>query len=250
MKDIYTSTHFPANLRDRRRLGFDKDAPMNMAGGRVRDAKRKLNPAPQPNDKVFDHALLEPLELGLTQALAQMAENERNAAKVALEAFLEFIISVPGWDRRGLGDPVFCVLTALEDLDHGRVVSMLSPNPKVRNRKPDAVMRKIFKAYAVFCVDVLCRAGFSVADGCRFVAEVLRENNFPLRGRAESAPWKIVSGWRDGITKLAENDQVRLTLEDLRTELGSPNLSKEEAVRFVKGQLDELFVKMGQAALE
>ena len=35
VKDIYTSTHFPANLRDRRRLGFDKDAPMNMAGGRV-----------------------------------------------------------------------------------------------------------------------------------------------------------------------------------------------------------------------
>jgi hypothetical protein len=209
-----------------------------------------LNSAPKPNDKRLDQALLEPLELGLTEALAQMAGSRRNAATTALEAFLAFIISVPGWEQRELGLPVFCVLSALKDLDHGRVVPMLSPNPRVRNRKPDAGIRKIFKAYAVFCVDVLCRAGFSVTDGCRIVAHALRENSFPLDGRAESAPWKIVRGWRDGITKLAADDQTRQTLEGLRTKLDSISLSKEEASRFAKGQLDDIFMKMGQAALE
>lgn len=223
---------------------------MNAAGGRARRAKSKLNPAPKPNDKGLDQALLGPLERGLTQALALMADSQRNAATMALEAFLAFIISVPGWERRGLGHPVFCVLTALEDLDDGRVVSMLLPNPEVRNRKPDARMRKIFKAYAVFCVDVLCRAGFSVTEGCQIVARALRENNFPLERRADSAPWKIVKGWRDGTTKLAENDQMRLTLEGLRTELESINLSKAEAARFPKRQLDKIFANMGQAALE
>jgi hypothetical protein len=49
--------------------------------------------------------LLERLELGLTQALGLVAESERNAAMMAVNAVLEFVVSVPGWARRDLGGP-------------------------------------------------------------------------------------------------------------------------------------------------
>jgi hypothetical protein len=102
--------------------------------------------------------LLQGLELGLTEALGLLAQNERNAAMMAVNAVLEFVVSMPGWERRNLGSPLWQLLTALNDLDSGRVGSMLAPNPAVRNRKPDAGMRKIVKGYALFFVDVLCRS--------------------------------------------------------------------------------------------
>jgi hypothetical protein len=102
---------------------------------------------------------------------ALIAESERNAAMMAVDAVLEFVVSVPGWERRDLGGPLWQLLTALKDLDSGRVGSMLSPNPEVRNRKPDARMRKIVKAYALFFVDVLCRSEWSVTEGCGIQSE-------------------------------------------------------------------------------
>ena len=75
--------------------------------------------------------LLERLELGLTEALGLVAQSERNAAMMAVNAVLEFVVSVPGWERRDLGGPLWQLLTALKDLEFGRVGSMLAPNPGV-----------------------------------------------------------------------------------------------------------------------
>jgi hypothetical protein len=97
--------------------------------------------APELADGAFDFKqLLERLELGLTAALELVAQSERNAAMMAVNAVLEFVVSVPGWERRDLGGRLWQLLTALHDLESGRVGSMLSPNPEVRNRKPDARM--------------------------------------------------------------------------------------------------------------
>jgi hypothetical protein len=175
-----------------------------------------IEPSPGSADELFDHRLLEKLELGLTTALRLVAQSERQAAIAAINALLEFIVSIPGWERRDLGGPLWQLLTALNDLEFGRVGSLLSPNPAVRNRKPDAGMRKILKAYALFCVDVLCRSGWSRTEGCGIVARSLQENGFPLGGRNSSPPWKSVKGWRDRFTKLAEGDQTRATFEGLR----------------------------------
>jgi hypothetical protein len=195
--------------------------------------------------------LLERLELGLTEALRLVAQSERNAAMMAVNAVLEFVVSVPGWERRDLGGPLWQLLTALKDLEFGRVGSMLAPNPGVRNHKPDAGMRKIVKAYALFCVDVLCRSGWSVTDGCKIVANTLQENGFPLGGRTESPSWKSVKGWRDRFTKLAKDDQTRGTYEGLKLHIGSLRpLTKDEARTFVKGQLQEALPKIGRAAIE
>jgi hypothetical protein len=195
--------------------------------------------------------LLERLELGLTEALGLVAQSERNAAMMAVNALLEFVVSVPGWERRGLGGPLWQLLTALHDLESGRVGSMLAPNPEVRNRKPDARMRKIVKAYALVFVDVLCRSGWSVTEGCGIVAKSLQENDIRLGGRIDSPSWKSVKGWRDRFTKLAEDDQTRATFEGLKRHIDHLlPFTKEEARGWVKGQMREVLSKMGSGASE
>jgi hypothetical protein len=145
-------------------------------------------------DEPFDHGLLEKLEIGLTTALGLVAQSEQQAAIAAINALLEFVVSIPGWERRDLGGPLWQLLTALHDLEFGSVGSMLAPNPAVRNRKPDAGMRKIVKAYALYYVDVLSRSGWSPTEGCGIVARSLQENGFPLGGRIDS--WRRAPGPR------------------------------------------------------
>jgi hypothetical protein len=190
------------------------------------------------------------LEQGLVRALAYYADNERNGAMMALDTFLEFVAAAPGWQQRDLGLPIFSLLTALMDLDYGRVGPLFSPNPAVRNRPPDAGMRKIVKAYAVCCVEVACRAGLSVTESCRIVAQALQEKGFTLGGRAESSPWKIVKGWRDRVSKLPRDDQMRQTLDGLRPVLAPVELTEEQARGFPKAQLSEILGKLGPATLE
>jgi hypothetical protein len=128
---------------------------------------------------------------------------------------------------------------------------MLAPNPAVRNRKPDAGMRKIVKAYALFFVDVLCRSGWSVTEGCAIVAKSLQENGIRLGGRIDSPSLKSVKGWRDRFTKLAEDDQTRATFEGLKPSLVSLGpFTKPEARDWVKGQMRTVVPKMGSGASE
>lgn len=211
-----------------------------------------IDQAAESADEALDlKQLLERLELGLTVALGLVAQSERNGAMMAVDAVLEFVASVPGWERRDLGGPLWQLLTALKDLDFGRVGSMLAPNPAVRNRKPDAGMRKIVKAYALLCVNMLCRSGWSVKDGCNIVANTLQANGFPLGGRTERPPWKSVNGWRDRFTKLAKDDQTRTTFESLKPHIDPLGpFTKEEARDWVKGQMREVLSKMGSGAAE
>jgi hypothetical protein len=134
-------------------------------------------------------------EAGLSRALGQLSENSRLAAITALEAILTFIDSVPEWERQNFESPIWALLAALDDLNHGRVHPMLAPNPNVHNRKPDSAVRKIAKSHAVICVDVLRRSGVSVTEACRVVAQELQQHNFPLGGKLGSLPWKTVNGW-------------------------------------------------------
>jgi hypothetical protein len=211
-----------------------------------------IDQAAESADEALDvRQLLERLELGLNEALGLVAQSERNGAMMAVNAVLEFVASVPGWERRDLGGPLWQLLTALRDLEFGRVGSMLAPNPAVRNRKPDAGMRKIVKAYALLCVGVLCRSGWSVKDGCKMVADTLLANGFPLGGRTESPLWKSVKGWRDRFSKLAKDDQTRATFEGLKPHIDCVGpFTKEEARDWMKGQMRQVLSKMGSDAAE
>jgi hypothetical protein len=194
---------------------------------------------------------VEKLGSGLSQALAQLGEDSRRAAMTALEAFLTFIDSVPEWERRNYEVSIWTLWAALKDLDDGRVVPMLSPNPTVHNRKPDPSMRKVVKAWAVIGVDILCEAGLSVTEACRIVAHKLETLSISLGGRVGTPSWKTVNGWRDRMTKLPPNDQAREVLDGLRPEIHRLKFSSpEEAKLFVAGQLRELIRTLGKTALE
>ena len=190
------------------------------------------------------------LESGLTDALAQMQESQRGGITLALEALLQFIDQVPGWERRGFGLPIWQLLAAFQDLDNGRVVRMLLPNPNVHHRKPDPTLRKIVRAYALICLDVLCRSGWSLEDGSRLVAREPDGKMFPF-GKSTAAPhWKIVMGWRSGFSKLKDDDQTKVIFDGLKRELASKSFSRQEAGILAKGQLRELLTNLGKPVLE
>jgi hypothetical protein len=195
---------------------------------------------------------LEHLETGLREANAQLKEDSRGAAIAALEAVMEFLESVPPLSAQNLATSLWALQAALKDLDHGRVVAMLAPSRKVRSRRPDALIRKITKAYAVFGVDILRREGSSTVEACRLVAKELKGAGFALGSRHNSSNWQTVKSWRDRVTKLPTTDQMRETLEGLRTEL--PRLkfhSLEHAKKTVAGRLRSVLQEeIGKSALE
>ena len=199
----------------------------------------------------WDRANLELLESGLSQALVELGDNSRQAAVTVLETFLKFIDTVPEWNQKNLHVPIWTFLAALKDLDNGRVGSMLSPNPTVHNRKPDALVRQVIRAYAVACVNILVRLGFSVTEACRIVAQQLKRQNIAIGNRVGTPPWKTVNGWRNRRSKLSPNDTFREILDGLEPKIGRLRfLSREEAKEFVAGQLRELIQNLGKTALE
>jgi hypothetical protein len=193
---------------------------------------------------------LEQLELGLKRANAQLKESSRGAAITALEAVMAFIHSVPALRGRNLGASIWALRAALEDLDHGRVAAILAP-AQVDSRRPDPSMRKVAKAYASCCVDILRREGSSIPEACRLVAKELKGAGFALGSRRSTPDWQTVKSWRDRVTKLPPTDPERETLEGLRKEISRLKFhSVEDAKNFVVEQLQEIFQKMGRPALE
>jgi hypothetical protein len=197
-------------------------------------------------------ANLQQLEAGLREANAQLKEDGRRAAIAALEVVMEFLDSVPPLSDQNLATSIWALQAALKDLDHGRVVAMLAPSRKVRSRRPDPLIRKVAKAYAVFCVDILRREGSSTVEACRLVAKELKGAGFALGSRHSSPDWQTVKSWRDRVSKLPITDQTRQTLEGLRMAL--PRLkfhSLENAKKSVAGRLrSALQEEIGKPALE
>lgn len=195
---------------------------------------------------------LQLLEAGLRDANARLREDSRAAAVAALEAVMKLLDSVPPLSAHNLATSIWALQAAFKDLNEGRVVAMLAPTRKVRSRRPDPLLRKITKAYAVFCVDILQREGSSIPDACRWLAKELRGAGFALGSRHGSRDWQTVKSWRDRITKLPTTDQMRETLEGLGMEL--PQLafhSLEDAKKRVAGRLRSVLEQeMGKSALE
>jgi hypothetical protein len=190
------------------------------------------------------------LAAGLRAANAELKSDSRGAAITALHAVMDFIHSVPALINQNLGTSLWALLAALQDLNHGRVVAMVAP-AKVASRKREASIRKVGKAYALFCVDILISAGSNVPEACCFVAKELKRAGIVVGGRQTTPHWKSIKSWRDRISKLPSTDQERHTLEGLRKAVPPLKFdSLDAAKKFVAGQLRELLPKMGQPALE
>jgi hypothetical protein len=191
---------------------------------------------------------LERLKSELLQAQVAKTEDSREQVMMALRAVVDFIEAVPGWERLNLSSPIWTLLGALSDLDRGQVVSMLKPNPAVRNRKPDPTLRKVVKGYAAFGIDILRNSGLSTTEACRVVASVLGRSRISLGGRPATP--SLVKGWRDRMTKLPPTDQSRHLWEELRRGAAEQPASPERAKKHVTTTLQQVLAKLPKGALE
>jgi hypothetical protein len=145
-------------------------------------------------------------------------ESGRDASSTALRAVIEFVNAIPTLASQNLALPLVHLLSALQDLDSGRVAPMLAPAKGFDNRKPDAGMRKVQRAFAIFAVDELRRFGMSTEAACLFVVDVLKEAGVAIGGRRGAPEWKTIRAWRDDTTRRRPEDQQASVLAALRDE--------------------------------
>ena len=164
----------------------------------------------------------EEYECGLKAARAKMETDSRGGAITALQTVIQFTNAIPRWESQSLSLPLTALLSALHDLNVGRVLPMLEPKKGVDNRKPDAGFRKVQRAVASFCIDQLVAAGMKVEQASKFVTSLLRKGRMPIGGRSDSPAWRTVRGWRYDATKRRSDDQEANALAAFRVECAIP----------------------------
>lgn len=167
---------------------------------------------------------LQALETALRAAQTEMLNDCRGAAITALQGVIEFINKMPAFESKSLSLPLTALMAELHDLDTGRVGKIVQPKsaPELGHRRPDASLRNVIKAYAIFAVDELHSHGSSVDEACKFVAPLLEQAGVSIGGRAAAQSWKTVRTWRSDVSRRRPNDQLRHTLEALRNEARYP----------------------------
>ncbi len=163
---------------------------------------------------------LQSLEATLKEAQGEMPTDCRGAAITALQGVIAFIESIPRLESQSLTLPLSALMAALHDLDNGRVVKIVQKKsaPELCNRPPDAGFRNVVKAYAIFAVDELHSRHMPVDEACKFVARQLEQAQVPIGGKTGTPSWKTVRTWRSEVSRRRPNDQLRHTLEALRSE--------------------------------
>lgn len=177
--------------------------------------------------------------LGNELEAAENQEIPRNKAISALHAVIAFLNSIPEWQNENPALTLVQLCAALNDLDVGRVGEIVAPAEGFDNRKPEGSFLKVKKAFAIFAVDKLKAAGLKNEEAYKFVAKIFEELTIPIRGHRNTETWKTIKGWREGVSKLAPNDQQKHTLEALRS-LDQPEPRKAETIEMMKIQLSSL----------
>lgn len=191
---------------------------------------------------------LQSLEATLKDAKDEMQSDCRGAAITSLQGVVEFINSIPRFESQNLSLPVTALMAALHDLNVGRVGAMVTPTAGFDNRKPEASFRKVIKAYAIFCIDLLKGAGMTIDEACKFVASELKEAHVPIGGRSSTRPWKTVKNWRYDVTRPGSGDRER-PLQALRAECEFPKDLPLDQLKKRLAQLLRLILPQAQRAL-
>lgn len=118
----------------------------------------------------------------------------RDGAAAAVAAALEFVLSAPDWQARGLHVPLAQLMRALDDLDDGKVVAMLKP-AVFAARSPDGGAVQAIRAVAALTLDRLVTLGFPARAVAGEVARTLAQAGFAV-GRGTDAGGKTVASWR------------------------------------------------------
>ncbi len=183
------------------------------------------------------------LEADLKKALGFMGDNSRKAAGLAVRATLEFTHAHPHLTSQGLTRPLYALLSALDDLDKGRVAPMLEP-AYFGNRPPIGNAQREARAHASFCVDQLIGTGESLEVACKAVAKIWTQCRREVPSNFVAATWKSIKYWSDRISKLPDDDTQRVILEVLRKQFNvRPELrdmSNDEILSMLKRTLKVL----------
>jgi hypothetical protein len=221
-----------------------------MKGGQRLRRTRKRRPPQQQETNARLPLNLQELELGLKQAMLEMQTNSRAGTLTAVRTVINFIASIPEFRKQNLTTPMLILLMALHDLDAGLVVTMLKRDSNPCPRRQEATIRKLVKSYVAAYVDTLCQF-VSVREASTLMARELKRIGFDIGGRVETAAWKTVKVWRDGITKLPADDQTRLIIKGLRENYVADDFASPAAAKaaVVAGFRKTISV-FGRAALE
>jgi hypothetical protein len=150
------------------------------------------------------------LEDQLCLAKGDMKQDSRRAAYTALKAVIDFISSIPGFDDKGLANPLTMLRMALLDLQSGTIPPLLTPSSKVMNRPKSLVSHKFRKAYAIASVDRLMAAGMRVDEACKLVSAEYSRAQIDIGTRTKQ--WKTVRQWRYELKRRSADDPTTYDL--------------------------------------
>jgi len=157
-----------------------------------------------------DRAALVQLEADLKEALKHRGVNDRQAAKDALGAVLDFLYAHRDLTAQNLHTPLADLLAALKTLDKGRVSPMLNPR-WAGNSPPFGETFRKAKGHALFAVEQLIERGDKVFRACEAVAETW---NATVGGKATAAD--TIRSWYYRSSRLPVDDPERVVIAALR----------------------------------
>jgi hypothetical protein len=195
---------------------------------------REFNALAEPGDlAAVRKALLRLISHSLPRAGIIYQKDQRQAAKEALEAVLEFLDLfrslhvVPETTM-----PLRALLRGLESLDLGAVEPMLRPRKKATGR-PVSLLSSLVRGYAAAGVELARRSGSGrkLGDACNFVADRLRAAGYSLpathgHGAITGA---TVRAWRREAMTRGTEDPMREIFHQLLA--GNHNFSSDLRIR-------------------
>lgn len=179
---------------------------------------------------------LEELEEGLKDAHREMQENSRGGAITALQAIVKFVNSIERLEVQSLALPLVHIMSALQDLDNGKIVPITMPTPGFDNRKPEAGMRKAERGIIIFFMGELIKAGMPVEDSAKFMVPILKKCGINIGGRTSTPEWRTLAEWRSYSKKRSDTDQETSIIREFGKECAFPSGS---SLKLIKAEISK-----------
>jgi len=158
---------------------------------------------------------LRTLEDGLRRGKVEFAEDARGGAQTSIQAVISFVQTIEDFHEQQLTLPLTALLDALNSLDRGAAAPIVKPS-KRPGRPSDNGLTDTVKACAIFSVDVLNDSGMPLSQAYRIVARELKALGCPIKSKKDSSAAATVRGWREGLSRRRQPDQLRDTWESLQ----------------------------------
>jgi hypothetical protein len=152
-----------------------------------------------PEDGVFEVLLpsdhpLEEYRKALKRALHVYPENQRAAVYTSVLAAFNLTRAMYGND---LATPFGLLLGALQDLEHGRVHDLFTPNPNKPDTHPIGTNEWCFRAVAAACLTAVHQATGNLRNAAEQVASWYQEGGHAVSSRE-------LIGWRKDLQRTGD----------------------------------------------